>query len=91
MLITAGCEPLHLSNGDVSYNKDKVNGRYPTGTRATHSCNSGYILGPIEKRGCLANGMWSEWPAGCIEGECISNMWEETGYILKTGAGRQRE
>ena len=49
------------SNGGVRYNRSAdASGRYPIGTQATYSCNTGYIRDGLRKRTCSSTtGQWS--------------------------------
>ena len=42
---TPACPALpSISNGDITYTKDEMNGNYPIGTRALFQCDDGYVL-----------------------------------------------
>ena len=58
-------------NGDISYNKDKVGGRYPVNTKASFSCNSGYNRNGHSSRICQSAGNWNHQTPTCNPGNEI--------------------
>ena len=55
------CSALESSsNSAVSYDKDQSGGQYPVNTKASFSCNSGYLLSQSSSRKCQTSGDWSE-------------------------------
>ena len=50
----------------MSYNSDKMDGRYNVSVKATYSCNSGYFRATGWRvRVCQSSGKWSGWPTVC--------------------------
>ena len=61
------CPPISLSNGVVgSYDKSPGGGLYPSGTRASITCNTGFY-GPPEVQ-CFALGSWVPHTPSCERG-----------------------
>ena len=56
----ATCPAFTVANGIVNYNKPAVeDGQYPSSTRATLTCNEGYVEGnPGASRICTTSGVW---------------------------------
>ena len=59
------CPSLSISNGEISYNKSPVNGRYPVDTVATSSCHHGYLLTGSSPITCQTSGNWNQQTATC--------------------------
>ena len=59
------------SNGGISYNKEKVGGRYPVNTEASFSCNSGYNRNGHSSRTCQSDGNWDQQTPSCNQGNEI--------------------
>ena len=55
------------SNGQGSYDRSSINGRYSVGTKVTYSCNDGYEKqhGWYE-RVCQEDKTWLGWPLVCV-------------------------
>ena len=58
-------ESLNLSHGDVSYDNNAVNGRYPVDTKASFSCDSGYTRYGSTSRICHTSGNWNNKTPTC--------------------------
>ena len=55
------CEPLPLSNGDVTYSTTaNSEGNLVSGTTATHECSEGFSLVGGENRTCIGSSDGSE-------------------------------
>ena len=56
----ATCPAFNVTNGIVNYNRPAVeDGEYPSSTRATLTCNEGYVEEKQRAvRICLSNGNW---------------------------------
>ena len=52
------CPALSISNGDITYNKNAINGKYPVRTIASFSCDYGYLLQGQHGAYCLHSGNW---------------------------------
>ena len=50
------CESLSLSNGNINYDNDEVDGGYPVDTEASFSCNSGYQRSGSSSATCQTSG-----------------------------------
>ena len=58
------CPALSLANGVVgSYDRSPGGGLYPSNTRVSTTCNSGFY-GPSEVL-CFVGGYWGPYPPGC--------------------------
>ncbi len=70
---TADCPDLpSLTNGMIMYSAGSTNNR-PLGSRATHSCNTGYTLtGSATIRICVTGGRWNGSPPTCQGEFCNS-------------------
>ena len=64
-LLAVLCGFLTLNNGQVSYNSQEVNGKYPVGTVATYTCNYGYRLAGSRSRICQKSGLWNKNHSTC--------------------------
>ena len=56
---------LSLPCGTVAYNRNRVNGGYPVGTRADFSCNYGYSRSGPRSRTCQTSGNWNQQTPTC--------------------------
>ena len=54
-------------NGDISYDRNSVGGRYPSNTTATFACNDGYSLYGHDSTTCQTSesGIWTEETPTC--------------------------
>ena len=52
------CPALSISNGDITYNKNALNGNYPVGTIASFRCDYGYLLQGQHGAYCQQSGNW---------------------------------
>ena len=55
-----------MDNGQVSYNRSPVNGRYPVGTEVYFSCNPGYSSTGPSSMICESSGNWSLQAPTCM-------------------------
>ena len=64
-----------ISNGDITYTKDEMNGNYPVGTRALFQCDDGYVLQGSHNSTCQllgildSLGIWDKNPPQCRSNE----------------------
>ena len=57
--IVGSCAPFpDLVNGNVQYNQDKVDGRYPKGTVISFSCHPGYSVVDGPSTATCTIGQW---------------------------------
>ena len=69
--IVVTCVSLSLSNGNPSYNKGAVNGRYPVDTEVTFSCNSGYTRNGCDRTTYRTTGEWGHSTPTCNKGNNV--------------------
>ena len=65
------CSPTELSNGEVQYDMDPIDGKYPLGTTANYSCNRGYKLYGGTRRCWVGENrvMWFWGTVACVPGK----------------------
>ena len=61
LLLTGTCSSLSLSNGEVHYSVQPVNGRYPIATEAIFLCQAGYYIDGYVSTICVPNGSSVHW------------------------------
>ena len=53
------CPALYLQNGQVTYNRQSINGgRYNRNTVATYTCDIGFDLSGLDSNTCQSSGNW---------------------------------
>ena len=65
----ATCGPRSISDGEISYDRDSVNGRYPVNTTVTFMCNPGFSLSGESSSICQETARWNTLDPTCDPGE----------------------
>ena len=73
-IVTEGCSPTLPFRSSATYDKSIIDGRYPVGTIATFSCESGWRLSefyydPTRATVCSGGNSFTNTPSGCEPGK----------------------